>query len=386
MISIRECLNSERLDQIRATHTDFVVEEIDKRIDFYSHLFSWLLYNQNENNIPEDLIRTEVNNGIVHHKQAVSLIKKLFNNEHSFTRNSYGLLASPEAFKNDALNYQGIIACLDKLKSKSRSIVNLDFTTSTQASRYYTLSKSSYQPLLFLIPAIFDYGWFSRLGPGKKWGPYQLIANLEMRVCPYCNQQYTFSVSRKRKKITRAELDHFLPREQHPLLALSFFNLIPSCTVCNRNLKGRSPFSYDTHFSPYEQNEKHGFLYFDYEPTSYLGAVGESDDITIKVIKDPQISSSRIKAQLGGNLEIFKHDILINEHKDVVQEIIRKRHISNDSYIETLIKTFPGAKLNYEEAYRLAYGNFYDECYFNKRPLAKLTRDIADKLGALKPF
>ncbi|WP_411377680.1 hypothetical protein ACLHWR_05170 [Flavobacterium psychrophilum] len=93
-----------------------------------------------------------------------------------------------------------------------------------------------------------------------------------------------------------------------------------------------------------------------------------------------------MKAKIDGNTKVFELNKIINEHKDIVQEIIKKRHISNDNYIDTLQKTFPEAKLTLEEAYRLAYGNFYGEKDFNKRPLAKLTKDIAVSIGSLKKY
>lgn len=34
------------------------------------------------------------------------------------------------------------------------------------------------------------------------------------------------------------DLDHFLPKSQCPLVGLSFYNFVPSCSVCNEKLKG----------------------------------------------------------------------------------------------------------------------------------------------------
>ena len=125
---------------------------------------------------------------------------------------------------------------------------------------------------------------------------------------------------------------------------------------------------------------------YDYYPKTYLGSIGETDEFRIFVKNDGAKLSPELKAKIDGNTKVFELNTIVNEHKDVVQEIIKKRHISNDNYIETLQKTFPEAKLTLEEAYRLAYGNFYDEKEFNKRPLAKLTKDIAVSIGSLKKY
>lgn len=41
------------------------------------------------------------------------------------------------------------------------------------------------------------------------------------------------------EKITRPTFDHWFAKDDHPLLALSFYNLIPSCNICNSSVKGK---------------------------------------------------------------------------------------------------------------------------------------------------
>lgn len=47
--------------------------------------------------------------------------------------------------------------------------------------------------------------------------------------------------------------DHFYPQSRHPYLSLSFFNLIPGCSVCNSHLKKEKQFDIDTHFNPFHK-------------------------------------------------------------------------------------------------------------------------------------
>ncbi|MFX8327742.1 hypothetical protein ABTL71_18955, partial [Acinetobacter baumannii] len=49
--------------------------------------------------------------------------------------------------------------------------------------------------------------------------------------CPYCNRSYIYYISR-RKEI-KPQIDHFFPKSKYPFLAMSFYNLIPSCQTCN---------------------------------------------------------------------------------------------------------------------------------------------------------
>ena len=65
-----------------------------------------------------------------------------------------------------------------------------------------------------------------------------VLERLKIRTCPYCNRNYTFTVKSSssaagKKFTTRPEFDHFYCKSKHPLLALSFYNLVPSCSVCN---------------------------------------------------------------------------------------------------------------------------------------------------------
>ena len=109
-----------------------------------------------------------------------------------------------------------------------------------------------------ILPHIFNYSSFSKDGsdlnnPDRKlkWGAYKYIQSLGIRSCPYCNRQFTFSitVSRLKKdgktltlKTIKPELDHFFPKSKYPYLAISLYNLIPSDEV----LFSGTPAEYDS--------------------------------------------------------------------------------------------------------------------------------------------
>ena len=57
----------------------------------------------------------------------------------------------------------------------------------------------------------------------------EFINNTGLKICPYCGNDKVRESNR-----TRSELDHFLPKRKYPLLAVCYFNLIPSCHFCNR--------------------------------------------------------------------------------------------------------------------------------------------------------
>lgn len=71
---------------------------------------------------------------------------------------------------------------------------------------------------------VFDY---SKIGDAAYW----LMEQLNVRTCPYCNRNYTTFTATKKM---RPDFDHYYPQSIFPYFALSFFNLIPSCSFCNR--------------------------------------------------------------------------------------------------------------------------------------------------------
>jgi hypothetical protein len=210
----------------------------------------------------------------------------------------------------------------------------------------------------------------------KTYNPYHLSKVLKVNVCPYCNRQYTFTISGKNNDITRPEFDHFFCQELYPMLALSFYNLVPSCTICNSRLKGRTKFKLTTHLHPY----LHGFendLRFNYTTTTTNGSIGLSDEINVTI---DFLHTATNHSCIKGNCDVFQIEAIYREHKDVVREIVRKHYTTGGKYLQILAKSIPEMHTSDSELYQLAFGNFYDSIEFDKRPLGKLTKDIFNSL------
>lgn len=61
----------------------------------------------------------------------------------------------------------------------------------------------------------------------------------EIHTCHYCDMAYINAFKVEGKNKTQFDLDHVLDKDRCPILALSLFNLVPSCPVCNsRRVKG----------------------------------------------------------------------------------------------------------------------------------------------------
>lgn len=66
---------------------------------------------------------------------------------------------------------------------------------------------------------------------------------LKIHTCYYCEMAYinVYSCKDENDKLQKRrqfDLDHYLPKALCPCLALSLFNFVPSCQVCNSRIKG----------------------------------------------------------------------------------------------------------------------------------------------------
>lgn len=217
---------------------------------------------------------------------------------------------------------------------------------------------------------------------GYNWNNYKLTQNIGVNVCPYCNRSWVNTIIKgvRKEKVVNPQLDHFFSKELHPLLRLSFFNLIPSCEPCNARLKHRIEFD-DTYLHPYVEeygNEaKYRSLALNYE-----SAIGLGVDYNIEIEYDKTITNT-LKNKIRKNHRVFEIKKVYEAHGDIVSEIFRKNHISNGKYLEILATQFPSLKSNPAELYRIAFGNYYDQKDFNKRPFSKLSKDVVKQLGIL---
>ncbi|MBK8397721.1 MAG: hypothetical protein IPL26_21110 [Leptospiraceae bacterium] len=223
-----------------------------------------------------------------------------------------------------------------------------------------------------LILEIFFYSDYN-------WSPYQLAIDLGMDTCVYCNRHFISVIGTDERKGSRCEFDHFYAKEKFPYLALSFYNLIPSCHVCNANLKLAIEFDSDKNIHPYSEGFEND-VKFTYIPTDYNGLVGSLDfDIKFAFYSSDEEKNTKIR----NNISTFKLEDQYRHNKDSVSELIRKKIITSGTYLDMLLKQYPDIFQSKEELYRFVFGNYPEAKDFHKRPLSKLTRDIAEELGLI---
>jgi len=104
------------------------------------------------------------------------------------------------------------------------------------------------------VEYVFNYELFIKKAK-RRYDAYNLAESLDINTCPYCNRNYTNTVIRSNgAKLTRPQFDHYLDKATNPLLAVSFYNLIPSCSICNSSIKGTAKFNLNDYLHPYIDN------------------------------------------------------------------------------------------------------------------------------------
>lgn len=197
---------------------------------------------------------------------------------------------------------------------------------------------------------------------------YWLVGRLKIRVCPYCNRNYTFSVVKTKSPKVRAQFDHFIPKKKYPMFALCFYNLVPSCPICNK-LKGEQLVS----FNPYQE----GFPF----NQKFMLSKGENNLSWIHPTSESKISISN--SNTNQNKKQFLLEELYQQHADIAKDIVMKAQAYNDNYYDGIIHSFQGAGYSNEYINNLIWGTYTCDNQLDKRPFSKLTKDILEQIGIL---
>ena len=277
--------------------------------------------------------------------------------------------ANIKAVEKDSLEDK-TVQCLDYISENLKPLLS---ATTEELKNYIEYFEKNYADSLkdrtelnkILRSEIFEKE-YGKWGGRKSYGAYIFVQTLDLKTCPYCNRNYTFIVNEIDGKL-RPEIDHFYPKSIYPFLAMSFFNLIPSCPICNHTKSSKVKKDLD---NPYDIKE--GVYRFTYRPKN----------IEFSVVEKEKYNFESFEIELKGNesnIELFKLDKLYAQHKDIVLELLIKKAYYPQSYIDELSNFGFGQ----DEIYRYLFSNYNKDDDLHKRPLSKLVRDISEELGLL---
>lgn len=231
---------------------------------------------------------------------------------------------------------------------------------------------------------------------------HRILNSLGVRTCPYCNRNYITSYGSKRKKST-ADLDHFYQKKQYPLFALSLFNFVPSCSICNSRMKNIHPA--DDTLYPYEEGFEDD-AHFELIPkgkdlsgmtTLHLfQAIRDTkyDDFNVEIVID-SVTPSDKKERIEKSKKLFHLTEVYADHKqDALEVALRTRvYCEGDykKYCEKLLKKLRESGMKMSSSYDfessmftdllddgwLMFGIFVnDEKRRYEKPLSKMIYDI----------
>lgn len=210
----------------------------------------------------------------------------------------------------------------------------------------------------------------------------ELIDSLGIDVCPYCNRTFIYTTkSVKNEMVAQAEIDHFFSKELFPYLAIAKYNLVPSCSCCNRNGGKYKTDAYDNHLiNPFEITSSSDLLEFRLrvKNASVTSFDKLTNGISLKLIaKQPNMQKNIDSLNLKG---LYQH------HTDYVAELYIKWLVKATKIYRTSIKSLlrkQGITLTDYDMKRIIVGNYVKENDFGKRPLSKMMHDIALELGLI---
>lgn len=218
-----------------------------------------------------------------------------------------------------------------------------------------------------LMSKLYEEFFQAKIKTDKTIG-YWLVEKLNIRVCPYCNRNYIFTVSRSESPKVRATFDHYLPKKKFPMFALCFYNLIPSCPVCNK-LKGERLISFNPYQEAFPADQK------------FILSNGKSDLSWVHPSSELKVSLSNSDDNL--NKSQFLLEELYQQHDDIAKDIVMKAQAYNDNYYDGVIQSFQGAGYTKEYINNLIWGVYINDNQLDKRPLSKFTKDILEQIGII---
>ena len=196
----------------------------------------------------------------------------------------------------------------------------------------------------------------------------ELVKRMGVKICPYCNQNYVYSVELEDNKVKYlGDIDHFLPRSKFKLFCLSLWNLIPSCKSCNQTFKHNN---WSKMLSPVEGGFEDDCV-FHIEFGNVESMLGVSDDFSVrwKLCRNGY-NNKRIE-KIEENISVLKLNELYSDHKEEIKRILKtKALLLNESYQNSL----PG--FHYNNPFMCIFGDYISEKNYVILPHSKMIHDI----------
>lgn len=202
----------------------------------------------------------------------------------------------------------------------------------------------------------------------------EVAKQLNVKTCPYCNMHYTLYANEREtvkgkgiKGITRFQFDHFFDKLHYPMLSMSFYNLIPSCPLCNQS-KHNKTLSLTYH--PYNSDIHKQFHFELSDPLGPYTAARLNDEVDVSLIPEDGVNKDDFKEYE----KTYHLKSLYGRHGDIIQEVFDKAY-ENPYYQNPANFDFLSDR---DSIYlkRIWFGNYMESKEIEKRPLSKFMQDM----------
>ena len=220
------------------------------------------------------------------------------------------------------------------------------------------------------------------------WNRHELLSLMGIEVCPYCQRNYISNYEgyeennkKTKTKKTTAHLDHFYPKAHYPFLALSLYNFIPSCQVCNSVFKKAKEVQNSIYL--YEEGFDELGVKFKTSKEAIYEILGEKDsdfsiEIDCKNIEDKE-KENKVRKSID-NLGLDR--VYEKSHNQYIQDLLYTVEKYPENYLEACGEMFEnnkGKKEQLKEYFKDIVKEPYRKRIENGEPLAKLTKDILEE-------
>jgi len=196
--------------------------------------------------------------------------------------------------------------------------------------------------------------------------------NFDFRTCFYCNKDFITNFKSK-KKVSTFQLDHFYDKDTYPYLALSFYNLIPSCPTCNSKKVKGSENCFRTCEPPNSEN-----FYFNKKVKFKLLLDESCKDLHVKDKTDIDINlKENYSNEYEKYIEVFKLNERYKAHKDIVYDMITKAELYPESRLKEL-QDLTG--IPFQQIKKDIFNLIDADEDLSKKPFSKLIKDISEEL------
>lgn len=205
-----------------------------------------------------------------------------------------------------------------------------------------------------------------------------IVEKTGTKVCPYCNISYTYN----RGSMVTAQLDHFFPKSEYPIFSLSFYNLVPSCSACNKTKSA----GLEKLTSPYKVKAFENLrITWNYKCNSTKSQTKYNKDNSLKALEEMiEIEILTSEEAEKNNISKMKIDEAYQQHTDYAGEIINKvKTYANPSAQKLICNICDSIKIAPDEVERFYFGNYLKKADLQKRPLAKMASDFYEEYRKL---